>query len=119
MGRRDDSDVVQGNGPSLVSRRLLPLDHCRRWRQQGLSVEALESGVADTRQPVADAHKSLPSAAGNQEVEQDRASALFLYHAELAGAAPGVASRHFLADCGPPDPSGGGGGVVARRKGPM
>ena len=71
-------------GQSSLSRGHPPADHRRRRWQQRFSLKALENRIAKTgrRNRAADRGLSLP--ARNQQVEQDRTSALLLHHPKLA-----------------------------------
>ena len=78
-----------------------PSDDHRRWRrQQRTPRPSMESRTANLGQCAPPSHHGLPSAARHQQMEQNRTSPLFLYHAQLARKAPAQLQNHRPADRG-------------------
>src|SRR5438874_689395 len=59
-------------------------DFRRRWRQQRIPCASLESRASETGRRAQASHNGLPLAARHQQVEQDRASPVFVHHYQLA-----------------------------------
>src|ERR1019366_6030230 len=76
--------VVADHGTESLSKRHAPPGDRRWWRQQWTPRAIVESRIAGTGQYPAHPHHRLPSAARNEQMEQDRTSTLFLHYNQLA-----------------------------------
>jgi len=84
-----DRTLVGQDGPAPLSSGARVADHGGCRRQQRGAGAALEMGIATVGHPHALGDHRLSPAARDQQVEQDRAPALFVHQHELAWPAPG------------------------------
>jgi len=91
----DTAEFAVGKHPAVVETGRMPPpaggqtnpDLCGFRRKQQQSVAKLEATPARTRRRTGDGHHGLPLPARNQQVEQDRAPAVFVYQSDLERAA--------------------------------
>ena len=89
VGEDHDTAVVVQDGAGDVSVGEAVTDHCRRRRLEQQPQSAVEGGAAEIRGRHRAAHLGVSLSAGDQQVEQDRASDVLPHHRELAWAAVG------------------------------
>jgi hypothetical protein len=84
-----DTKKVAEDGGATLSQCPGGDDYSGRRRQQRGTLAVVEDGVAGVGGRVGVAVAGVPLPAGNEQVEQDRTSAVLLHHAELAGPTAG------------------------------
>ena len=78
--------------------RTQPADHRRLRRQQRRTGSVVEARTARSGRRTWPHHHRLSSTAWNEQMEQDRASAILVHHPELARQAPGELPNHRTTD---------------------
>jgi len=76
LRRAEHPELVEQDGPALLSENNLAADHGRRWkagRQQRLTKQTLEVGAAAASEQDRTDHSRVPFPSGHEQVEQDRA----------------------------------------------
>src|SRR6266699_159706 len=96
--RQRDPPVVASHGKETLSQCQTPDDHRRRRRQQRLSCAAMEGRASEARGRAQTSYYGLPLAAGHQQMEQDRASPVFVHPHDLAWQAVAQLSHYRPAD---------------------
>ena len=81
--------MVAADGAYGVSAGAAVADHGRRGRFERQPQSAVEGGVAEVRGRYGAARIGVSLSAGNEQVEQDRASDVLSHHGELAWATVG------------------------------
>jgi len=90
--------VVETDGTATVSPGYRTADHGRRRREQQLALSPVEGIAASAGRPVGPMPACLPLPAGDEQVEQDRASTFQLHHPELAWTPPAEPSDRCQSD---------------------
>ena len=87
--RREHPALVAEDGLASLSARQPAADHGRCRGEQRLPLAVVEGGVAGLRRRARPADHRLPLSAGDEQVEQDRASYVLPHHRELARSTAG------------------------------
>jgi DNA-binding phage protein len=98
LRRPDDPPVVERGRPRHIPRSQTSRRH-RRWRRlERLTRSPVEAPVATPRRRTRHRHRGSPLPAGNEQMEQDRASSFLVHHHELARSAARQLPSHRRPD---------------------
>src|ERR1039457_5449667 len=78
------ASMVARGGETNLSGGEVASNYCRRRRKQWVAIAAMEAGVTEIRRSDRNGYCSLSFSSRHQQMEQDRAPALFLYLVQLA-----------------------------------